>query len=313
MKIIKKNYKKFILFFVFGILAYVLFELRSDLLIIKIINPWWFLVSIFFIVIFLIVNGLMTKTILKQFSIILTINESIGLSVINALGNLITPFRGGMVSNAVYLKKRYGFNIKNFVSMISATYVIIFWVNSFIGLITCIYIKNRLKIFDLPVFLVFTGGVILLSYILLFSPKIKESKILFINKITYVLNKWQLISKNKGLIVSMALFTVLNTILIVLSNYSIFRAIGENVSIDKLIFLSVFSIFSLFISITPAGLGVKEAFTVYSGLVVGIPAAKIITLSLLDRFLNILVVLILGYPYSQMLLKKTKYISSVHD
>lgn len=313
MKFIKRNYKKFLLFFVLGTLVYVLFEFRSDLLKIKVVNPWWFLVSVFFIVVFLIVSGLMTKIILKQFSIVISINESIGLSVVNTLGNLITPFRGGMVSNAVYLKKRYGFNIKNFVSMISATYVIIFWVNCLIGLFICIYIKNRLGIFNLPIFLVFVGGSIVLSYILLYSPKVKESKIFFVNKIAYVLNKWQLISKNKGLILSIILLTVLNTILIVLSNYSIFRAIGEKISIDKLIFLSVFSVLSLFVSITPSGLGIKEAFIVYSGLVVGIPVAKIITLSFLDRFINILVVLILGYPYSAMLLKKTSHISLERD
>lgn len=302
-RLIRNNYKKILSVIVLGISVVVLVQLRGQLVSVRIVNPVGLFLALLLTIAFLTVNGLMTKELVSCFGVKIGILESVALSITNTLGNLITPFRGGMVSNAIYLKNRYKFNFANYIAMLSATYVIVFWVNSVIGIIACLVIKVSSGIFSWPIFVLFGTGTLVLSVVLLFSPEVKESQIPILNKITYVLNMWNLISKKKKLIRLIIFYNVLNTVLVVGVSFFEFHAVGLNISIGKLVFLSVFSIFSLFLSITPANLGVKEAFAVYSGLIVGIPAAQVIVVSLVDRMLNVLVVLLLCLPATLLLLK----------
>jgi len=303
-KSIISNYKGILSVLVLGLSVLVLIQLREQLADVKIINPYYLLLAILLIAAFMVVNGLITKRLLKCFGLDLEVRESIALSILNTLGNMITPFRGGMVSNAIYLKDRYKLDYSNFVAMLSATYVVVFWLNSLIGLIVCIYIKFAIGIFSWPIFAIFLLGTVILTIVMLFSPKINETRIPIVNKIVYVVNKWNLINKDKNLIMTLLLFSLLNTTLIVFINYFEFLAIGIYVSFEKLVFLSVFSIYSLFLSITPATLGVKEAFAVYSGLIVNISAPNVIVVSLVDRFLIVIVVLIFSFPASYLLMNK---------
>lgn len=305
-KLIRNNYKKILTIIVLGISVIVLIQLRSQLASVKLVNVVDLLPVIILTVFFLVVNGLITKRILSSFNVELPIIDSVALSVISTLGNLITPFRGGMVSNAIYLKNKYRFNFSNYVAMLSATYVVVFWVSSFIGLVACLYIKFTSDIFNWPVFMVFLIVTLVLGFVLLFSPKVEVSKTPILSSITYVLNMWNLISKNVNLVRTIIFYNLINIVLVVFISFFEFQIIGLNIPIGKLVILSLFSIFSLFLSVTPANIGIKEAFAVYSGMTIGIPAAQVIVVSLIDRMLNVLVVLLLCLPASYVLFKKTK-------
>lgn len=305
-KLINKYGRLILIIIVLGLSAITLFQLRHDFAGIKLINPIYLLWVFLLIVMFLVVNGLMMKTILRSFGINLLIFESAALSITNTLGNLITPFRGGVISNAIYLKTKYKLNISSYVAMLSATYVIIFWVNSVVGLIACIYLKYYSNIFSWPICLFFLGVVVFLGFILLFSPKVREVNFPFVNKVIYVINQWNLISKNGRVVLAMIWYNLLNIGLMVFTCYFEFMAIGINIPLMRLVVLSVFSIFSLLLSFTPAGLGIKEAFAAYSGVAVGIPLSQVIVVSILDRVINVCVVLLLSLPSSYLLLKKKR-------
>jgi len=306
LKLIKKNYKNLISIVILLLSVVVLVQMRSQLSEVKLVKPLLLIPAFILTSAFLVLNGLMTMILVGSFGLKLGIIESISLSVTNTFGNLVTPFRGGLVSNAIYLKNKYKFNFSNYVAMMSATYVVVFWVASFAGLISCVFIGIVYGLFSWPIFFVFSMGTIMLGMVMFFSPKVNDTTIPILNKVSFVINKWNSISKNRKLIGEIILLNLLNTMLMVGTSYFEFQAIGLSVSIEKLIFLSVFSIYSLFLSITPANLGVKEAFAVYSGLAVGIMASNVIMVSLVDRMLNVLIVLSLFLPASYILLRRTK-------
>ncbi len=303
-KLINKYGKSVFIIIVFVLSAITLYQLRYDFIGIKLINPIYLLWVFLLIIMFLVVNGLMMKTILRSFGINLLILESTALSITNSLGNLITPFRGGVVSNAIYLKTKYKLNISNYIAILSATYVIIFWVNSVVGLIACICLKYYSNIFSWPIFLLFLGVVVFLGCVLLFSPRVKKVNFPFVSKVIYVINQWNLISKNRRVVLAMICYNLLNIVLMIFTCYFEFMVIGINIPLMRLVVLSVFSIFSLLLSFTPAGLGIKEAFSAYSGVAVGIPVSQVIVVSILDRLMNIAAVLLLSLPSSYLLLKR---------
>lgn len=280
------------------------YRMSGDLGQIKIVNPIFLIYSSVFISLSILVNGWLTKALLAHFRIRLDFHEYFGLSVVNTLGNIMTPLRGGVMANAVFLKKVYNFRMSDFAAMISATYIVAFQLCSLIGLFSCYYVWKHYGVFNLFIFLLFFLSLLFLGFVTLFSPTFSQTKFRIINRFLAAINEWEKIRKNKTLIFQIAFYTFLNIILMVFAGYFEFAALGINVSIGKLIFLSVFSTYALFISVTPSNFGVREAFLVYSGLIIGIPTMQVIVVSLIDRLITFIIALFLGIPYSNHLLKR---------
>lgn len=106
----------------------------------KIINAVYFVPLCIFFILFLINNGLILKYFLESFKIKLEFKEWFGLSVITTMGNYLTPFRGGAVARAVYLKKIHQFSYSYFLSTLAGIYIVIFLVYSFIGLLAMFFL-----------------------------------------------------------------------------------------------------------------------------------------------------------------------------
>lgn len=301
----KVNYLQIIFtIFILAGFVYFFYQNKEEVLALQIVQPLLIIPLILLIGIFFAVNGYVMKLLLLNFNVNLKFKEWFGLSVINTLVNYITPLRGGMLSNAIYLKKAHKFSYSDFLVQLSATYVIGFWINSLVGLISVGLISYMDGTFHLPIFLVFLGAFLSLTLVILLKPQIKETKSPFINRFITVINSWSKISGDKNLILKIGLLIVLNLFLIVGINWLEFAILGFNIEIYKLVLLSIFSSFSLLLSITPGSLGIKEIFSVYSGSLVAIPSVVVVTVSLLDRVVTFLLSLLLGGIFSSLLFKK---------
>lgn len=91
----------------------------------NIVNAIYFVPLFFLYVLFFINNGLILKYFLEPFDIRLRFKEWFGLSVITTMGNYLTPFRGGAVARAVYLKKKHKFSYSYFLSTLSGIYIVL--------------------------------------------------------------------------------------------------------------------------------------------------------------------------------------------
>lgn len=254
--------------------------------------------------IFLINNGLVLKYLLLPFKIDLPIKEWFGLSVVTTMSNYLAPFRGGAVLRAVYLKKRHQFSFAYFLSTLSGLYVITFFVNSLVGLITTLLIYQFYSIFSPIVFVAFLIIFLSTSSIIIFSPKISKTKYTLINKILNVINGWHMIKSNIRILLFTVLVTFLNLLIFLLMVKIEFAVFGIEISFLKSLFIAVVSTLSLFISITPGALGIKEAIMSLSSILVGATAAQALSVALLDRVVFLALIFILGPIFSYYLMKK---------
>lgn len=308
MKKFKINKKQIILYaLIFIFSALFLYKYRTEIISIKIVEPMMVIPLILGIILFLGLNGNITKVLLKSFNVHISNYISLGLSSINTMGNFIFPLRGGSVLNAVYLKNNYKFSYSKFIASLSAIYVVIFWTNSLFGMLVMIlshYLYDNA--ISMIIFSSFLFVFLVLTIIMIFSPKLPETKSKFINKFIEVVNNWTLIRQDKKTIIKLIILAIINILVVAIISYFEFRMIGVSIGLFELIILSIFSGFSLLLSITPGSLGIKEAFVIYAGNAMGIKIAELIVISLIDRMVTFFVSLILGIYFTYALTRDDK-------
>jgi uncharacterized protein (TIRG00374 family) len=266
-------------------------------------NPLLLIIISIIIIINLFLNGLLLKSLMKPFNIKLKLFEAFGLSTITNFYNLITPFRGGAGVRAIYLKKKHDFPYVHFLATLSAIYVIIFLVGSLAGLLSMLLIWLNYGIFNKLVFLVFLAFFLFLLPIIIFSPRLPESKNKWFNRFIKVINGWHLIKKNRGTIIKIIMISILQLIfnsLIVKLSYSVFNI---DISLIKAMFLSTITLLSALIAITPGNLGIGDAINVFSAQIIGVGLTGAIAATILRRIINLVVIFILGPIFSYILIK----------
>lgn len=270
----------------------------------SLVNPIYIVYFIIINLIFSFTNGLVIKYLVEPFKIKLLFKEWFGLSVITTFYNAITPFRGGAIARAVYLKKKHNFSYTNFLATLSGVYVINLLVASLLGILSLILIYMRYEISSAIVLLVFLAFFLPTLFIVLFSPKIPEGKNFLANKLAKVINGWHLIRKNKKIVSIVTLTIAVQLMLGVIGTILVYGIFGVELEFAKSLFLVSISYLSIVISITPGAIGISEAVQVFSAMVVGIMPAQSIAAAILGRIISTLILLVLGPIFSYILIKR---------
>jgi len=272
----------------------------------SVVNPWMIAVLIVLFVIPYFLVSVINKELLKILGIYLGYFESFALSIVTGLYNLLTPFRGGMAVRAVYLKKKYNFAYVHFLATLSAVYVLIFLVGSFLGIISTLWIYSVSGIFSWILFLIFGVVFIAMLGIIFISPKFKERKNKWLNRFVNVINGWHLIKKNGRVIVVTTIITLIQVLISSLMLWLQFRVFGVEVSFVSALFLSAIGSLGLIIALTPGNLGVHEAIIVFGAATIGITPTDSLSAALLGRAISLVVLFILGPILSYALFKNGK-------
>jgi uncharacterized membrane protein YbhN (UPF0104 family) len=94
---------------------------------------------------------------------------------------------------------------------------------------------------------------------------------------------WSRITANKRLLFHLLMVTVFNfSVTLIIAKLEI-SALHFSISFPALLLFSVLGVLSLFINITPANLGIKEAIYLFSSAVIGLTAPQILSIALIDR------------------------------
>lgn len=293
--------------------GYYLFLNYQDFEILLNLKSWQILVLGSFNVALLTINGLFSWYLYKQFDINLGKMECIAMAVATSFGNTFLPFRAGIGGIAVYMKKRHQLSYSHFASTVAGAYVINFFVIGLLGLFAMVAIYFKSGSFSILVALAFAGlsagsvlSVTATKFILRFVPFQG-----FKDKVNEVVEGWHIISKSPRRVVVMGLITALNSIVIGFLLYFQFKFLniekigGQVIQIWDNVFLSSFSVLSVFLNITPSALGIKEGLFAFASQVINIRTQDAIVASVLDRIINASLLLIIG-PLSLYFLKKRK-------
>jgi len=255
-------------------------------------------------ILFQITNGLILREIASKFNIKLTIKEWLGLPFVTAMGNYITPFSGGMIARASYLKYRHNFPYARFVSVLGANYLIYFGVAGVAGIITLMLSLGK---FDLYwELLIFFLGVVLVISTLAMLPAIKiPGNNWLVVSLNNAVDGWALIKKDPFLLVKLVLYTLANILLNGISFWLAFVALSDiSLSLGTIFIISLVSSFSILIRITPGNLGVFESIVSLSSGVLGVGTGLGLMAALLIRAASVIPIFTLGPIFSVVLTRE---------
>ena len=285
-----------------GVLGYFIdyfFNHKSDLEVVFHI-PLRYLIVIFLLTsLSFFINGIFIKVTLKSFKKVISVLESFYVSVMSSLGNYFLPLHGGTVIRSVYLKKKFNFPYTHFISTLYGYYIIVFLVNSFMGLISLLVITLKYGVSSAPLYLFF--GLLFISMLVLTFLKIparrKRSRLKVLDKILETIKKvsegWNMIVENKRLSLSLIGISVVFFITTGFLYYFEFRGLGIDISIMNVILYNCLSGVSLLVSITPGSLGIREGIFSITSDILGISNEQIMQLALLDRGVSVIVLVVL--------------------
>jgi glycosyltransferase involved in cell wall biosynthesis len=321
-KLVLKNSPRRLLMLVFTSLilivaAYYLYKNHDDFKILLNLKYWQVLILASLNVILFCINGLFSWYLYRQFGVNLGKIESIALATATSFGNTFLPFRAGMGGSAVYLKKKHGLRYSSFATTIAGSYIINFFVIGILGLLSMLVIYLKTSTFSIIVALAFMslsfGSILAISSTRLVTKLIPFKGLK--EKVLSVVEGWNIISKSPRRVAIMSLITAINSIVIATLLYfqfkflGIVKTTGEIIDIWDNIFLSSFSVLSIFLNITPSALGIKELLFAFASQVINIRAQDAVVASVLDRIVGATLLLIIG-PLSIFFLKRVGIIKN---
>ena len=242
----------------------------------------------------LLVNGLLLKDSALFFRVKLRPKEWIGLSFVTALGNYLTPFSGGMVARAGYLKRIHDLPLTKFAVILASYYLIVFFGVAVVGLVDSLFImKTSAQLqWQIPVFFGCVAGGIG-ALVILPLPLISSNRML-LRKIGEALEGWKLIRNDRPLILRFSGYTFLNIFTNGLLFFIAYRSLGADILFSHALMISLIAVFSLLINITPANLGIQEAVVSIASGGLGQGVGEGLVVVLLVRAATMLLVFTLG-------------------
>ncbi len=246
-----------------------------------------------------IVNGYISKEFVLYFDVELDFTEWFGLSIVGAMGNYLTPFRGGAAGRAVYLKKKHELPYTQFMTLFIANYLVVFFLAGVLGAQTLMGIDGYSKLFIF--FIALSGSVVL--FILIFS-RIKLPQGRYWTKTSEAITGWKIISANKRILWRICGAVVVSYILVAVQMYYAFVALGFPINPSSAWLMGLFSSLGLIISITPGSLGIQETLVGILAAMFGIGFNQGVMAQGLIRVVNIIIIFSLGPLYSYFLSRK---------
>jgi len=279
----KKNIKKYLgsLILVLLIVWY-LNTNWAQFIQLKLSNPEFLLPSFVLCIAITFSQSLYNYFALKHFNANIGIKDCLFLAAQSFIGNLIAPMRAGTVANAYYLKKMRNVDYTTFGIINIALYVIVFGINSIIGAAILYFYFGLQNSEFVAIFSVFIA--LFFACTIFFTlPWQWSSTLKLPNLLRSALSGVSKLKQSHVLLIGYTLPTLLNLFLMSLLSYFLLKSLGIDSTYPQMIFVTIFSSLSLFISITPGNLGIREAFAALSAQLAGIDPHQMIAASILER------------------------------
>lgn len=239
-----------------------------------------FSINFLVIVLLMLVNfalistvALMNHTSTRMCQVELGKRESMLLTIYSSLANFFGPLQSGPGVRAGYLKTRYRVRIRDFTFVTLIGY-------GFYAVISALFLVIGVMKWWVSGLVVLAAGIVAFGVIRWFAAKNERKK-------TNVV----LSARHMG-ILGAATFVQVTLMSI---RYGIeLSAVGAHVTLGQIISYTGAANFSLFVSITPDGIGIREAFLLFAQRLHGVPTHDIVAASLIDRASYVVFLAILG-------------------
>ena len=296
-----RNY--FSIFVLIAVVAAILFYLSTQPQLLAALRQisWLLLaVIIVFRLLFLITSGLYLRAFAEKFNINLIFTEWFGLSIVTTMGNFITPFAGGMVARAAYLKHQHNFAYASFATLLASNYLVVFWVIGAVGFATLLIFFPFQDIYIILA-LMFLAMTIAISMLTMLPNVSLPDSHRLLRILNTSLEGWNLVKNDRKLLGKLGLYTTANIALNGLSFWVAYNALGFNISFSAALLISLIAIFALLLNITPGNLGIQEIVVSVSSNLLGPGGGEGLIVALVIRAATLFLVFTLGPLYTWLL------------
>lgn len=224
--------------------------------------------------------------------------ESFRLVAVSSLLNLVLPFKGGSVAQAVMVKKSYGFDYTRSVVMNLVLYQLGLLVLAGVSVANLLVLRQVLGLniigFQgiLIFFLLFFVSMILLLLVPSFKVKFASERL---NRIMEGFSDgWDMIRSDWNRIMRLLLLSLASMGIMVLQTLFAYQAVNVDVSVFQSLFVSSWGFLSNLVNLTPGNIGIQESVLAASGALLeinptdGLVSAVLIRLSWLVSLLVVL-------------------------
>jgi uncharacterized membrane protein YbhN (UPF0104 family) len=256
-------------------------------------SPIYILPSALSVFLFYLTSGEILRLGFLLHGVRLSFKENLSLTLASSALNYLIPFKASLGARALYLKKRHFLSFADYLSQALLISLITLVVASFFALAGIVVIglsvpmgKPLIAVFSY--FLItFLGGSLFLLWGKVPFPLPK--------RLSFVKESWEIMRTKRRLLIRIILFTLLYFLFWTLSNWLALSSLGLKLGLWGALFYAGGQIHSFLINVTPAGLGVMEAYGVFAGGVLGFSPAEALLGQGVLRLVTISVLLPLGF------------------
>lgn len=236
-----------------------------------------------------LLNGMVMRDLVAHFGPRLRFVEWTGLNFIATALNVLTPLRGGAAIRAVYLKKRHDLDYASFATTFGVGLLFFVAANGSLGAIGLLALgvpggaSGQLALTFCLAIVAATAVAVVWTP----TPAASDHKVL--RPLLRIIRGWRTVADDQTLVTKLAAYTSLNALLHAYAFVLAFASTGFTGTPWVPVVSSASAKIGIAMSITPAGLGLTEAFGVVSAQIVGAGLSSSLLAILVVRAISILV------------------------
>lgn len=251
----------------------------------------------------IVLIGLMNQLICSELGAPLRFREWVALAFASTLANYTLPMRAGAAIRAAYYKKTRDLSLASFSVGMGAAYLVTLMVNALIGAAMLVRLGPFHGGSRTVLFVLFVVALsVCLMVLVLPVPKVPAGDRLGIGATVRMARRsWEKLRGGHRLYLRLLLVSAGSTLLFALRIKVAFIALGQSVSIVGCLLIGALVALSMFVTVTPAALGVREAAVAVSSTALGLSPEWGLIAGAADRAAAILVVVAVGIPATAFL------------
>ncbi len=254
--------------------------------------------------IFIAINGLLYLYALIPFGYKTSVELGLVTSFLGSIGNIILPLKGGLVGSGYLYQKHGKVPLLIFLMATAALQIAVFWLTSILGLFSLFLVDASVLESHWYMAVAFLGLALGIPLFFVLNQLFHNTWSKFLPK-----SVAEGLGGLKNLVFSKAMFSILlltlaNLFLMSFNIYASMKSLGVDVSFAKTLASGVFSSFSILVSVTPSGLGIRESFLYFSSKIFEIPTLPLVMTGVIDRVITLFV----SVAFFLVTFKRVKYL-----
>lgn len=267
-------------------------------------------------------NGIVLRELMAHSGLQLQIRAWLGITLVTSLLNIASPVRGGVAVRAVYLKRVHGVPYGSFASALSATLAFNLAMSGALAALCLVALGMPGRAYGWIAFALSSGLVLALMLALWLTPPPEAGeaaacaatgrpstggprwlmRLIRSKHAVQMADGWRRLSADRALLAKLVLWNFAGVMLHAIAFVFAFRIAGFAGGWLVPVTSSAFARIGALIAITPAGLGIFEAFGAVSAQIAGADPERALTGVLLVRLFSVALTIIGAAPFLPMLL-----------